>query len=387
MAYCNTILNQMVKIVSRHDFAQIVRCHRGDHRVRTLSCWTQFISLLFAQMTSRDSLRDLSQGLKAASRKLYHLGIGQVKRSTLSDANSKRPYEIYKELFYRILDRCQAVAPRSSFRFKNPLLSLDSTTIKLCLTLFPWAKFRSRKGAIKLHAVLSQDSELPTFVEVTDGKTADLKVAKSLSFAPGSILAIDRGFIDYSWLASLHRAGCYFVTRLKNNLPYNILERRAIDKSGGISSDQTIRLTSRKAEEELPIKLRRIRIVDPVTRKPCVLLTNCFHLCAKTICDIYKRRWQIELFFKWIKQNLKIKTFLGTSFNAVMTQIWVAMCSYLLLAFLKFTSKSALSLRGIKRLFEINIFEKLNLQDLLLLKLPIPEPYHLENQLVLNVKF
>jgi putative transposase len=240
-------------------------------------------------------------------------------------------------LFGRLLKRCQSTAPRHGFRFKNKLYSLDASTIDLCLSIFPWAKFRATKGAIKLHAAIDHDGYLPSFITVTDGKVHDVKMAPQLSVEKNSIVVFDRGYNDYTWYNTLNTQGIWFVTRLKRNARYQVIDRREVNSSSGLTSDQTIRLTGTKGSE-CPIELRRIGYRDAETGIHYIFLTNNFKLSAKTIADIYKSRWQIELFFKWIKQNLKIKTFLGTSKNAVMTQIWIALCVYLILSYLKFTS-------------------------------------------------
>ena len=261
--------------------------------------------------------------------------------------------------------RCQKVAPGHRFRFKNKLYSLDASTIDLCLSVFPWAHFRKTKGAIKLHVGLDHEGYLPAFVSITDGKTADIKAGRDLSFPKGSIVACDRGYTDYRWYKQLTDKGIFFVSRLKSNARYVVLKRRNVLRKQGLTSDQTIQFLGAKARKECPIELRRIGYRDPETGKHYVFLTNHFELSAKTIADIYKQRWQIELFFKWIKQNLRIKSFIGTTKNAVMTQLWVAMCVYLLIAFLKFKSKTQKSMQHIIRLLPLNLFENRDFEALL----------------------
>lgn len=268
-------------------------------------------------------------------------------------------------MFKKLLARCQCVAPRHGFRFQNKLYSLDATVIDLCLNVFPWASFRTTKGAVKLHVGLDHDGCLPSFVQITDGKTTDIEVARTLSFSKGSIVVCDRGYTDYQWYRSLEEKGIFFVSRLRKNACYRIRERTQVNAEQGITCDQCIVFTGAQMKKEYPLEMRRIGYRDPETGKHYVFLTNHWHLSAATITAIYKSRWQIELFFKWIKQNLKIKTFFGTSKNAVMTQLWIALCIYLLLAFIKFQSQIGLSLQQILRLLQTNLFEKRNLIALL----------------------
>jgi len=257
-----------------------------------------------------------------------------------------------------LLNRCQGLAPGHDFRFKNQLYSLDASTIDLCLSVFPWADFRTTKGAIKLHVGLNHAGYLPEFVNLTEGKTGDVTIGRTLKFPRGSIVAIDRGYNDYAWYNQLTEKGIFFVTRLKSDASYRVVARRPILTEKGLTSDQSIEFTGPQTARKCPIQLRRIGYRDPETGKHYVFLTNNFKLAAKTIADIYKARWQVELFFKWIKQNLKIKSFLGTSKNAVMTQIWIALCVYLLLAFLKFQSKLKKSMQQILRLLQLQFIRE-----------------------------
>jgi putative transposase len=283
----------------------------------------------------------------------------------LSRINEDKPYALYEALFGTLLSRCQGMTPGHGFRFKSPLYSLDASTIDLCLAAFPWADFRTTKGAIKLHVGLNHDGYLPEFITVTQGRTSDIEIGRTLAFPKGSMVAIDRGYTDYAWYNQLTEKGIFFVTRLKSNAQYRVVSRRAVLASKGLTCDQTIEFTGIQTARKCPILLRRIGYRDPETGKHYVFLTNHFKPAAKTIADIYKARWQVELFFKWIKQNLKIKTFLGTSKNAVMTQIWIALCVYLLLAFIKFQSKLKKSMQQILRLLQLNLFEKRDLMALL----------------------
>lgn len=281
----------------------------------------------------------------------------------------------------KLLARCQGRAPRHGFRFKNKLYSLDASTIDLCLSVFPWARFRTTKGAVKLHVGLDHDGLLPAFLNITDGKTHDITAARAVRLPKGSILAIDRGYTDYAWYNQLNDNEVFFVTRQRRNAVYQVVERHPVLKTKGLTSDQTIRLTGTKGKE-CPILLRRIGYRDSETGKHYIFLTNNFKLSASTIAAIYKARWQIELFFKWIKQNLKIKSFLGTSKNAVMTQIWIAVCVYLLLAYLKFVSQIGVSLQQMLRLLQLNLFERRDIQALL--KGDPPEPDGLSLQTALK---
>jgi putative transposase len=323
------------------------------------------VSLAMAQLSGRNSLRDIVDNISAQAHRLYHLGSAKLSRSNLSRINEDKPYTLYEALFGKLLSRCQGKVPGHDFRFINPLYSLDASTIDLCLSVFPWADFRTTKGAIKLHIGLNHAGYLPEFVTVTEGKTHEVTVGRTLQFPKGSMVAVDRGYNDYTWYKQLTEKGIYFVTRLKTNAQYRVVERRAVLKNKGLTSDQMIEFTGVQVAKKCPIKLRRIGYRDPETGKHYVFLTNNFKLAARTIADIYKARWQVELFFKWIKQNLKIKSFIGTSKNAVMTQIWIALCVYLLLAFIKFQSRLTKSMQQILRLLQLNLFEKRDLMALL----------------------
>ncbi|NKC15210.1 MAG: IS4 family transposase [Gammaproteobacteria bacterium] len=364
MSHSNSVFSQLLKLISRHEFETLAKTHHKGRVLRTMSRWSQFVALSFAQLAGRCSLRDIVSNLDKQRRKSYHLGIAKVSRSSLARVNEQQPYQLYEGLFWKLLARCQSLAPRHGFRFKNKLYSLDASTIDLCLSLFPWAKFRKTKGAIKLHVGLDHDGFLPVFMTITEGKQQDITQGRSLELDAGSIVVFDRGYTDYTWFNLLNSKGIYFVTRLKANTKYRVISRHPVNKEQGITSDQTLILTGPKADT-CPIKLRRMGYRDPQTGKHYVFLTNQFELTAKTIADIYKSRWQIELFFKCIKQNLKIKSFVGTSKNAVMTQIWVAMCMYLMVAYLKFCSKLDLSIQQIIRLFQVNLFERRDLWGLL----------------------
>ena len=365
MAHHNTVFSQLLKYIPRHEFETLANRHHSGRSFRTASRWSQFVTLAMAQLAGRNSLRDIVENVSAQAHRLYHLGSAKLTRSNLSRINEDKPYALYEALFGKLLNRCQGMTPGHDFRFKNPLYSLDASTIDLCLSAFPWADFRTTKGGIKLHVGLNHAGYLPEFVTITDGKTSDIKVGRTLGFPKGSMVAIDRGYNDYAWYNQLTEKGIFFVTRLKSNAKTRVVSRRPVLSSKGLSSDQTIEFAGAQTAKKCPIQLRRIGYRDPETGKHYIFLTNNFKLAAKTIADIYKARWQVELFFKWIKQNLKIKSFIGTSKNAVMTQIWIALCVYLLLAFIKFQSKLKKSMQQILRLLHLNLFEKRDLMALL----------------------
>ena len=364
MAHCNTILSQILKFVPRHEFEILAKQHHSGRAFRKASRWSQFVSLTMAQLSGRSSLRDIVENMSVQTHRLYHLGSAKLSRSNLSRINEDKPYALYEALFGKLLTRCQGLAPDHNFKFKHPLYSLDASTIDLCLSAFPWADFRSTKGAVKLHVGLNHAGYLPEFVTITEGKKHDVTVGRMLNFPKGSIVAIDKAYNDYAWYKQLTDKGIFFVTRLKNNAKYRIIERRSVQKNKGLTCDQTIELTGIQVSKKCPVQLRRVGYKDAVTGKHYVFLTNNFKLAAKTIADIYKARWQVELFFKWIKQNLKIKSFVGTSKNAVMTQIWIAMCVYLLIAFLKFQSGLTKSMQQLLRLLQLNLFDKRDLMAL-----------------------
>jgi len=382
LAHCNTIFTQLLKLIPRHEFETLANQHHSGRSFRTASRWSQFVTMAMAQLSGRNSLRDIVDNLTVQSHRLYHLGSAKLSRSNLSRINEDKPYQLYEALFGKLLSRCQTSAPKHKFRFKNKLYSLDASTIDLCLSVFPWADFRSTKGAIKLHVGLNHNGFLPEFVTVTEGKTSDIKAGRTLQFPKGSIVAIDRGYNDYKWYNQLTNKGIFFVTRLKSNAKYRVIERQSVLKNKGVTCDQIIEFTGTQPAKKCPAQLRRVGYRDPETGKHYVYLTNNFSLSAKTIADIYKARWQVELFFKWIKQNLKIKSFVGTTKNAVMTQIWIALCVYLMIAILKFQSALGKTPQQILRLLQLNLFEKRDLMALLRGD-PIRTDQILENQLSL----
>ena len=365
VAHNDTVFAQVLKLVPRHEFESLARKHKSGRMSRSMTRWGQFVAMGMAQLTGRCSLRDIVSNLAAQSCKLYHLGVGVVTRSSLARVNAEKPWEMYEELHGRLLGRCQAKAPGHGYRFKAKLFSVDSTTIDLCLSAFPWAKFRRTKGAVKVHVGLDHEGYLPTFVRVTNGKTSDIEAARALTLPKGSIVAADRAYVDFVWIDSLISEGIHLVTRLKRGIKYGVVETREVNAKRGVTSDETIEFTSAKGRKQCPHRLRRIGYHDRKTGKDYVFLTTHFHLSAKTIADIYKSRWQVELFFKWIKQNLKVKSFVGTSRNAVMTQVWTAMCIYLILSYIKFANRIAWRLSEILRLLQLNLFERRPLRELL----------------------
>ncbi len=382
MAHNSTVFAQLLKLVSRHEFETLSNQHHSGRSFRTASRWSQFVIMMMGQLAGRSSLRDIVENISAQSHRLYHLGCAKMSRSNLSRVNNDKPHLLYEALFGKLLNRCQGKVPGHKFSFSNPLYSLDASTIDLCLSVFPWADFRATKGAIKLHVGLNHAGHIPEFVTITEGKKHDITVGRMFDFPKGSIVAIDKGYNDYAWYNQLTNKGISFVTRLKSNAKYRVVSRRAVLKDKGLRSDQTIEFTGAQTAKKCPTQLRRISYRDATTGKRYVFLTNNFKLSAKTIADIYKARWDVELFFKWIKQNLKIKSFVGTSKNAVMTQIWIALCVYLLLAFLKFQSKLNKSMQQILRVLQLNLFEKRDLMALLRGD-PIPKQLPDPNQLVL----
>lgn len=324
-----------------------------------------------AQLSGRNSLRDIVDNRSAQAHRLYHLGSAKLSRTSLGRINEVKPYALYKALFAKLLTRCQGIARGHNFRFKHPLYSLDASTIDLCLSAFPWADFRTTKGAVKLHVGLNHAGHLPEFVTITEGKKHDVTVDRMFNFPKGSVVAIDKAYNDYAWYKPLTDKEVSFVTRLKSNAKYRVVERRSVLKSKGLTCDRTIAFTCPLVSKKCPVQLRRIGYIDAATGKHYVFLTNNFEVSARTIADIYKARWQVELFFKWIKQNLKIKSFVSTSKNAVMTQIWIAMCVYLLIAFLTFRSALTKSMQQILRRLQFNLFDKRDLLTLLREEPPI----------------
>jgi hypothetical protein len=351
------MFSQILKLIPRIDFERIVKETGAEYRSKGLSSWSQFVAMLFCQLGRAHSLREIEGGLKSCEGKLAHLGIEAPARSSLSYANGHRPWELFEKVFYGLFETVAAKAVgKKKFRFKNKLVSLDSTVIDLCLSMYDWAKFRRTKGAVKLHLVLDHDGYLPCFGIITDGKVADVKAAHQMHFAPDTIVVDDRGYNDFRLFAKWTDASVYFVTRMKDNTLFEVVEEHEVPKHRNIIKDQTIRLTGTGAQQKCPHLLRRIEAVREDTGAILVFLTNHHGLGASTIAAIYKDRWQIELFFKALKQNLKIKTFVGTSANAVKTQIWTALISMLLLRYLQLCSRFGWSLANLVALLRMNLF-------------------------------
>src|SRR3954464_4716993 len=356
-----SLFNQLLHHFPRTEFAALVKKHGAERAAKGFTCWTQFVAMLFCQLGRADSLRDICNGLACCLGRLVHLGIAKApSRSTLSYANEHRPADLFEELFWTASARFreqQGLGTRNhKFRFKNKLLSLDSTTISLCLSLFPWAKFRRAKGGVKAHVLLDHDDYLPAYVLLTEAKRSDVKLADSFRLNPGSIVAIDRGYIDYALFARWSMAGVFFVTRLKDNAAFEVVEECEIPQNRKIHADQFIRLTGAKAQADYPDLLRRIVAWDSENKREIVLLTNLMEFGATTIAAIYKERWQIEIFFKALKQNLTVKTFVGTSENALRIQIWTALIALLLLKWLHHLSKATWSLSNLASMLRLNLF-------------------------------
>ena len=350
--------SQLLSLVDRATFARAVRQHQAERGAKGFGCWDQFVAMLFCQMGGANSLREICGGLATATGKLVHLGLHQAPtRSTLAYANTHRPWQLYQTVFEELLKSCQSLAAtkKRRFRFKHPLRSVDTSIIELCIKVFDWARFQRTKGAIKLHLQLDHQGCLPCWALVTDGDTNDVRIAQKLEFAPGTIVVIDRGYLDYALYERWTECGVYFVTRSRTNMLYKVIECRALPTRGNVKRDETIKLTSEHARKRCSSLLRQVTVWDSEHKRELVFLTNIFHLAASTIGAIYKDRWQIELFFKALKQNLKIKTFVGTSENAVNVQIWTALIAMLLLKFLLLKSTWAWSLSNLAAMLRFNL--------------------------------
>ncbi len=357
MSQVCSIFSQLLKLFPRSEFEQAVRQHRGERHARGFTCWGQFVAMLFCHLGRAQSLREICGGLAASEGKLRHLGLSAAPaRSTLAYANRQRPWQIYETVFGQLLAKCRGVAPGHKFRFKNKLLSLDASVIDLCASLFDWAQFQRTKGALKLHLVLDHDGYLPSFCIITDGATADLAPARKMSFDPGTIVVFDRGYADYQWFAELGERGVFFVTRLRKGAAYEVLERRELpSRAGAVRRDEVIFFPSLAASGSQAV-FRRIECFDAEQERTLVFLTNHLKFAATTIAAIYKERWQVELFFKALKQNLRVKTFVGTSANALKIQIWTALIAMLLLRYLKLRARWGWSLSNLVALLRQQLF-------------------------------
>jgi hypothetical protein len=356
-----TIFAQLMDFVPTYEFRKCVERYNGNHKVISFSCWDQYLCMAFAQLTYRESLRDIQVCLRATQPRLYHLGIrGKVSRNTLAHANQTRDWRIYADFAQILIEKARKLYAADSFGIElaQAVYALDSTTIDLCLALFPWAKFRKRKGAIKLHTLLDLRGNIPSVIIISTGKVHDVNILDQLIIEPGAIYIMDRGYLDFARLYKIHQAMAFFVTRAKRNFSRTRLYSQPVDKSTGVQCDQIVVLKNHYAKKDYPEKLRRIRYFDSKNKKTFVFLTNNFVLPAITIADLYRCRWQVELFFKWIKQHLRIKAFYGTTENAVKTQIWIAISVYVLVAIVKKTLNLDQSLYTILQILSLTLFEK-----------------------------
>ena len=347
----------MLQLFSRLEFEQAVVEHRAERHARGFSCWGQFVAMLFCHLGRAQSLREICGGLAASEGKLRHLGLPDApKRSTLAYANEHRPWQLYRSVFYQLLGRCREVAGTHGFRFKNKLLSLDATLIELCASIFDWAQYRRTKGAVQLHLLLDHQGLLPSYALVTEGRVHESRVARTLRLEAGTIVVFDRGFTDYAWFASLDADGVYFVTRMKDHADYGVLERRPVPEHGPVRRDEIIFLYKLARAGGRDLFLRRIEVWDETQQRTWVFLTNHRGFAASTIAAIYRQRWQIELFFKALKQNLRIKTFVGTSSNALQIQIWTALIALLVLKYLQLRARFGWSLSNLAALLRQQLF-------------------------------
>jgi len=380
------VFAQVMEFAPWHTFRRLVAKYRGDFNVRSFSCLDQFLCMAFAQLTYRESLRDIEACLGAQPAKLYHLGIrGNVSRSALADANEGRDWRIYfdfAQALIRIARRLYINEPLG-VELREAVYALDSTTIDLCLSLFPWAPFRQTKAAVKLHTLLDLRGAIPTFIHISDGKLHDVNVLDLLVAEPGAFYVMDRGYLDFERLYTLHQAGSFFVTRAKSNSKFKRLVSRPVDRSTGLICDQSVELTVFYSHQGYPERLRRIRFKDPETAKTLVFLTNNFALPALTIGALYKSRWQVELFFRWIKQHLRIKRFFGTSENAVKSQVWIAVAVYVLVAIIRKRLDLEFSLHSMLQILSVTPFEKVSLIQMLTDMAPAEESPANPNQLIL----
>jgi hypothetical protein len=356
-----TLFSQVMEFLPLHEFRQCVQRYQGDYKTQSFSCLDQFLCMSFAQMTYRESLRDIETCLRSMKAKLYHMGIrGNVSRNTLAHANEVRDWRIYADFAQVLIHRARALyrGEDLGLDLDQTVYALDATTIDLCLSLFPWARFRRHKGAVKLHTLLDLRGPIPTFIEITDGKVHDVNILDLLIPEPGAFYVMDRGYLDFERLHHLHQAQAFFVIRAKSNLQARRLYSHPVDKTTGVQCDQTIRLTGHYSAKDYPNTLRRVRYFDAQINKRLVFLTNQFDLPPRTIAQLYKCRWQVELFFKWIKQHLRIKAFYGTSENAVKTQIWIAIATYVLIAIIRKQLKLKISLYAFLQILSVTAFEK-----------------------------
>jgi len=356
-----TVFSQLMDILPLNEFRKCVKLYKGDHNTRTFTCLDQYISMAFAQLTYRESLRDIEICLRTMQRKLYHVGLkGRISRNTLAYANENRDWHIYSDFAHVLINEAQNLYAKEPFglELKETVYALDASTIDLCLSLFPWARFRKKKAAIKLHTLLNLRGNIPSFIKITDGKVGDVNILDDLIAEPGSFYIMDRGYLDFERLYRLKQDLSYFVIRAKSNMKFKRVYSHPIEKSTGLKCDQTIMLTGTNTDKKYPEMLRRVCYFDEVNNKNLTFLTNNFELPAIKIAQLYKCRWQVELFFKWIKQHLRIKSFFGTSENAVKTQIWIAISVYVLVAIAKKKLKLEISLYTFLQFLSLTLFEK-----------------------------
>jgi len=388
MRCAKLIFSQVMNWVHAEQFRRCVNRYHGNQRVRNFSCWEQFLAMSFAQLTYRDSLADVEVCLRSRRDQLYRLGFrSTIAHSTLADANRARDWRIYHDLAQILIARARRLYADESFgvELAQTVYALDSTTIDLCLSLFPWARFRSTKAAVKLHTLLDLRGPIPTMIAISDGKQADVRVLDDLILEPGAFYVMDRGYVDFGRLYRFTLVGAFFVTRAKTGLQINRLESQPVDPDTGVRTDQVVWLALTRSIEHYPERFRRISYKDPETGKALVFLTNNFDLPALTITRLYKGRWRVELFFKWIKQNLRIKHFFGTTDNAVKTQVWIAVCVYVLVAILRKELRLELSLSQILQVLSVNVFEQVPLAELVAQTASQNETYDSRNQLVFNM--
>jgi len=361
MNYGKTVFSQIMDFLPMYEFQKCVNRYNGNYKIKSFTCMDQFLCMAFAQLTYRESLRDIEACLRAAQNKLYHMGIrSKVSRNTLANANQVRDWRIYADFAQELIKTARRLYANEDFglQLEQTVYALDATTIDLCLSLFPWAKFRKRKGAIKLHTLLDMRGSIPATVIITHGKVHDVNILDSLFIEAGAIYIMDRGYLDFARLYNIQQSSAFFITRAKSNFDFKRLYSQHVDKTTGILCDQIIVLKGFYAKKDYPDKLRRIRYYDAGNNKTMVFLTNNFDLPALTIAELYRCRWQVELFFKWIKQHLRIKAFYGTSENAVKTQVWIAIAVYVLVAIIKKRLELEQSLYTILQILSITLFEK-----------------------------
>ena len=368
MSNQRTVFSQILDFIPKHQFRACVNRYNGNYRIKSFSCFDQYLTMAFAQLTYRESLRDIETCLRALHPKLYRCGFrGKVSRNNLANANEKRDWRIYHDFAQVLISKARQLYASEDFgvTLKNTVYALDSTVIDLCLSLFPWAQHRRHKSAVKLHTLMDLKGSIPTFIRITSGAVHETTVFRTMPLEPLAIYVMDKGYIDFATLYNFSKSNCFFIIRAKNNTVYYRKCSRPIDKTTGLRSDQTIKLTGPKTSQLYPIQLRRISFRDEEQQRNFVFLTNNFQLDALTVCRLYNLRWQIELFFKWIKQHLRIKSFFGTSINAVKTQIWIAISVYVLVAILKKELKLERSLHEILQILSILLFEKTSLKQAL----------------------